>query len=251
MPHLRLVHVAVLFLLLAPGDLGPRGAAAEPALALRQTFGTATEIAHVVTAAEFDTVNSTLTWYYTSFTNPIGGYHARFTDNPTTWIAGLRLPAGAVVTRLEVSGCNESGLNELRFYLSGSKVPVKSGYDALTPVGIAAPGAGCGRFTEVPASPPLVIDNANTTYWIVVATFSQVYFDSVRVYYQLQVSPAPGTATFGDVPTSHPFFQFVEALVKSGVTAGCGGGNYCPDAALTRGQMAVFLSKALGLHFAP
>jgi hypothetical protein len=65
------------------------------------------------------------------------------------------------------------------------------------------------------------------------------------------VSPAPGSATFGDVPTSHPFFQFIEALVASGITAGCGGGNYCPDAPLTRGQMAVFLSKALGLHFAP
>jgi hypothetical protein len=67
--------------------------------------------------------------------------------------------------------------------------------------------------------------------------------------YQLQVSPAPGTATFNDVPTNHPFFQFVEALVDSGITAGCGNGNYCPDAPLTRGQMAVFLSKALGLHF--
>ena len=31
---------------------------------------------------------------------------------------------------------------------------------------------------------------------------------------------------------------------------GCGdGSNYCPDAALTRGQMAVFLAKALGLHW--
>jgi hypothetical protein len=39
--------------------------------------------------------------------------------------------------------------------------------------------------------------------------------------------------------------------VASGITAGCGGGNYCPDAPLTRGQMAVFLSKGLGLHFAP
>ena len=73
----------------------------------------------------------------------------------------------------------------------------------------------------------------------------------MRVFYKLSVSPAPATATFGDVPTSHPFFQFIEALVKSGITAGCGGGNYCPDAALTRGQMAVFLSKGLGLHFAP
>jgi S-layer homology domain len=67
--------------------------------------------------------------------------------------------------------------------------------------------------------------------------------------HHLQVSPAPGAATFGDVPTGHPFFQFVEALAASGITAGCGNGNFCPDAPLTRGQMAVFLSKALGLHW--
>jgi beta-N-acetylhexosaminidase len=58
-------------------------------------------------------------------------------------------------------------------------------------------------------------------------------------------------ATFSDVPTSHPFFQFVEALSRSAITSGCGGGNFCPDAPLTRGQMAVFLSLGLGLHFAP
>ena len=69
------------------------------------------------------------------------------------------------------------------------------------------------------------------------------------VDYQLQVSPAPGTSTFNDVPTNHPFFQFVEALAASGITAGCGGGNFCVDQPITRGQMAVSLAKALGLHF--
>jgi S-layer family protein len=72
---------------------------------------------------------------------------------------------------------------------------------------------------------------------------------SVRLLFRRRVSPAPGTSTFGDVPTGHPFFQFVEALAASGITAGCGSGNYCPDAPLTRGQMAVFLAKALGLHW--
>ena len=71
----------------------------------------------------------------------------------------------------------------------------------------------------------------------------------VRLYYKLQVSPAPAQATFNDVPTGHPFFQFVEALVASGITAGCGNGNYCPDNPVTRGQMAVFIAKALGLHW--
>jgi hypothetical protein len=42
-----------------------------------------------------------------------------------------------------------------------------------------------------------------------------------------------------------------EALLAAGITGGCGGGAYCPDSPVTRGQMAVFLSRALGLHFAP
>jgi len=70
-----------------------------------------------------------------------------------------------------------------------------------------------------------------------------------RLLYQRQVSPAPAVATFNDVPTSHPQFQFIQALVDAGITAGCGGGNYCPDNTLTRGQMAVFLAKALGLNW--
>ena len=54
---------------------------------------------------------------------------------------------------------------------------------------------------------------------------------------------------FNDMPVGHPLRDFVEALAGSGITGGCGGGNYCPDAPLTRGQMAVFLAVALGLHW--
>jgi len=72
---------------------------------------------------------------------------------------------------------------------------------------------------------------------------------AARIRWQRQVTPPPQSATFNDVPANHLFFQFIEALADSGITAGCGGGNYCPDAPLTRGQMAVFLAKALGLHW--
>ena len=63
-------------------------------------------------------------------------------------------------------------------------------------------------------------------------------FQAVRVLYRLQVSPAPGVATFDDVPTSHPFFQFIQALVAAGITSGCSAAPplYCPDAAITRGR---------------
>jgi len=81
----------------------------------------------------------------------------------------------------------------------------------------------------------------------------EIQFKGVRVFWHRQVSPAPATATFNDVPTSDPAFQYVEALAASGITAGCNASPpmYCPDATLTRRQMAVFLSKALGLHWPP
>ncbi len=67
--------------------------------------------------------------------------------------------------------------------------------------------------------------------------------------YRLQVSPAPSLATFADVPTTDFAFQYVEALVAAGITGGCGGGNYCPDSPITRRQLAIFLSIALGLQW--
>ena len=75
----------------------------------------------------------------------------------------------------------------------------------------------------------------------------QLALQKLQVSWVRQVSPSPAAATFGDVPTGHTLFQFVEALAKSGITGGCGNGNFCPDQPLTRGQMAVFLAKGLGL----
>lgn len=64
------------------------------------------------------------------------------------------------------------------------------------------------------------------------------------------VSVSTGNAAApGCGPTTHPFFRYVEALAAAGITGGCAPVSYCPDAPVTRGQMAVFLSTALGLHF--
>ncbi len=93
--------------------------------------------------------------------------------------------------------------------------------------------------------------------WIVLvnlpAPTNEIQFAGVRAFWQRRVSPAPLQASFNDVPTDDPAFQFIEALAASGVTAGCSTipPLYCPDATLTRRQMAVFLAKALGLHWSP
>ena len=51
-------------------------------------------------------------------------------------------------------------------------------------------------------------------------------------------------SSFPDVPTTYWSYPHVEALLHSGITAGCGGGNYCPTVSVDRWQMAVFLAKA-------
>jgi S-layer family protein len=81
-------------------------------------------------------------------------------------------------------------------------------------------------------------------------TISQgLMFGGVRIFWHRQISPAPATATFADVPTTHPFFRSVEALAASGITSGCGPGHFCPNQNVTRGEMATFLSRALGLSW--
>jgi hypothetical protein len=59
--------------------------------------------------------------------------------------------------------------------------------------------------------------------------------------------PACTTPMFGDVPASSPYCEWIEELARRGVVAGCGGGNYCPNVAVNRAQMAVFISAGFGL----
>ena len=50
---------------------------------------------------------------------------------------------------------------------------------------------------------------------------------------------------FTDVPNSHTFHTNISNLSNAGITAGCAATTYCPDQAVTRGQMAGFLNRGL------
>jgi hypothetical protein len=55
---------------------------------------------------------------------------------------------------------------------------------------------------------------------------------------------------FLDVPSNDPFYDDIGKLAARGVTVGCGSGNYCPNASVTREQMAAFILRAKG-EFSP
>ncbi len=59
--------------------------------------------------------------------------------------------------------------------------------------------------------------------------------------------PAATGTVFGDIPLGSFADAWIEQLAAEGITSGCGGGNYCPDANVTRAEMAVFLVRAFGL----
>jgi hypothetical protein len=86
-----------------------------------------------------------------------------------------------------------------------------------------------------------------------VTTREQMAISLLRALEGAGFAPPPcTTAPFPDVPCSSPFAPWIQELVARGITAGCGGGLYCPTAPVTREQMAVFLLRnSLGAGFLP
>ncbi len=168
--------------------------------------------------------------------------------------ADLHFPDGASLTQLRFWAYDVDPVNWLTFSLFESCQAPGSADTTTTLLGTADTFGSPGTYYGATPLGGHVVDNVRCSYSIRIdfapsGAFAAVdlQVQKVQVLWTRQVSPAPAVAAFNDVPTSHPFFQFVEALAKSGITGGCGGGNYCPTQPLTRGQMAVFLAKGLGL----
>ena len=117
------------------------------------------------------------------------------------------------------------------------------------------------RFADVPAGDPFcdvieelarrgVVAGCDPANYCPGATVSreQMAVFVLRTLDPAFTPPACATPMFGDVPASSPFCRWIEELARRGVVAGCGGGNYCPAAPVTREQMAVFLGGTFGLQ---
>ena len=179
--------------------------------------------------------------YYTA-----GG--GRYPIDNARLYAAVHLPGGSILDFLEIDFCDSLDPKDILLTLiecdGGECTNNLANVNSFADPGCSAISTSGINHT---------VDNRNHS--LVLQAYFQATNDvDLRIQgavlgYRLQVSPAPPGPTFNDVPTSDPAFQFIEALVASGITAGCGGGNYCPDAPLTRRQMAVFLSKALGLQW--
>ena len=68
----------------------------------------------------------------------------------------------------------------------------------------------------------------------------------LRAVHGADFVPAPYAGAFDDVQAGDYNADYIQSFFDEGYTAGCGNGDYCPDATHTRGQAAVFILK--GTH---
>jgi len=233
--------------LLADPPEGPVGIAAEAAMAVSQphTYGTSDETALYVGGAAFSANRPNVA------VNEDGAGSAVFVgagSNSVAW-APVNLPQGSVITGLDFYYFDADATTDLNAVLY--EFPSSGGASGIT--GLASSGsAGFGSST-IDLGPPWTVNNSLNAYSIFVfynsAPTSNLKWRGVKIRYKLQVSPGPATATFTDVPTTHAFFKFVEALAAAGITGGYPDGRFGVNDPVTRGQMAVFLATALGLHW--
>jgi hypothetical protein len=218
-----------------PVEVGP---SPEP-----ETYGTVSQTAMMLGSFSFEGRSSTTT--IESFngvdryiTSP-GGYAS----------AHPVLPNGASIEKIELRACDSSATDTVTLQFGPCTTPGGS----CTLSGSVATGdaaiPGCGNFALTLVSPVQVDNQHPILVQVSTGTTSATTFSGVKIYYRLQVSPAPGVASFTDVPTSYWAFQYIEALKASGITQGVTPTTFEPESNVTRAQMAVFLAKALGLHF--
>jgi len=93
--------------------------------------------------------------------------------------------------------------------------------------------AGCGPNVFCPSNP---------------VKRSQIAVFLLRAEHGADYVPPPATGlVFQDVQPGDFGADFIEQLAAEGITGGCGGGNYCPQGALTRGQLSALLARTFDL----
>ena len=91
---------------------------------------------------------------------------------------------------------------------------------------------GCATTPHLLYCPDAVVTRAQMAIFILRSMYGSVY-----------IPPAATGIVFADVPIDAFAADWIEQLALEGITSGCGDGNYCPDATVTRAEMAIFLLR--------
>ena len=231
-----------------------------PALAQRRLtprdYGVANANILQIPASAFSPTSSLIGYAFDPSTGSLS-CTSNTSGNSAVFWAPVSLPSGSLIEYVDLYYYDADATNDIAATLyaySGSDNPSSSNISFLT-TSTGSPGYGYAF------SPPFAHTVNNDVAYnggaqlAVLITIplaglgSNLKFKAVDLWWTRQISPAPATATFGDVPTNHPFFRVIEAFGQSGISTGCGSNNFCPNGTVTRQEMAKFFVRALGLYW--
>jgi hypothetical protein len=171
------------------------------------SWGTQDRVLYHVSKYEFQSLNSGVPYAINT------GVYSTVPDG--TFGAALHLPSGARVIYLELDYCDFDGPPNARInLLDCSFLGICTVHNNLSS-GTGNPGCNYVTMDMTPFN--IVVDNNTRTYELFAVTQAgglDTQIIGAYVGYKLQVSPAPASATFADVPVGHQQFQFVEALFR-------------------------------------
>ncbi len=189
---------------------------------------------------------------------PLSGPAGQTTD---VTVHGMELELGATVTVGGVSATNVTATSPTTITATMPAFPAGTLHDLTVsdPSGLSStlPNGWMTDFSDMPATNPFhdfvvrLVTNGiaagvgGGNYGAASPTLrEQMAVFLLKGQHGACYTPPPCSGVFADVPCSNPFAPWIEALAAEGITAGCGGGNYCPTDPISRQQMAVFLLKA-------
>lgn len=249
----RLAWFALLAIAAGATRAGSQTPANPISLAAPDSFGLGDQILHIPAAAFQSRGNAT------AYEFAADGYLYN-TGAGDYFVAPLVLPSGAEMWAICTYFYDTESDYSVKTWLQRVKLadpPVTPGVEdkygpLVVPLFVDGYGVACGSLSYTYRN-AVDVSGAGFLQHIVhqltVGLFGSTALGGVRVFWRHQVGSHHGPNSFADVPTSDPAYKYVEALSDAAVTARCAPGTYCPNGPWTRRQMAVFLTRALGLRW--
>jgi hypothetical protein len=100
-------------------------------------------------------------------------------------------------------------------------------YDAINTLRMWSITLGCTATTFCPGNPVL---RSQAAAFVIRALLGDTF-------------TFPATPYFTDVPSTHQFFPQIQKMRELGIASGCTATTFCPDAPITRTEMAIFLVR--------
>jgi hypothetical protein len=225
--------------------------ASEAPVVAAPKFGTTNNSTYDVSPFDFSPVDSTTRFEHSS----AGNNFILSTMTPYgAFFASPELPNGALLQGMSVYACDGNPPGGDDFLVTLEDTDTAGNFLGMVGSVTVQPSGACSTLSVDLSGQNYTVGNSHRLLvWTIFGPDPPVgvivAVGDVTLTYKLQVSRPGLTPTFSDVPITDPAFRYVEAVAAAGITAGCGGGLFCPDSSVTRRQMAIFLSRALGLAY--